>query len=220
LNKMGQLTEFIESIQEKPLRTKIAILAGIVIVVSGIYWYFVWSPGAEELKVSRGNLQRLQKKLDEYESIARELPKFELEFKRLNREFEIASMRLPQEKEIPALIDGVYAEVSASGLEPVNFVPKKEVKKDIYSEVPIQMKVAGSYAQLANFFDRISNLPRIVNVRDLNLKRDDKVSNDNDIVLSADFTTVTFRVLPVPEDFGETTDTGKPKGKGRGNRKR
>lgn len=210
---MGKLTEFVESIQEKPLRSKIAILAGIVIVLSGFYWYFVWSPNAEELKAARGNLQRLQKKLDEYESIARELPKFELEFNRLNREFEIASLKLPQEKEIPALIDGVYSQVSASGLEPINFVPNKEVKKDVYSEVPLQMKVSGSYAQLANFFYRISNLPRIVNVRDLILKRDDKVSKDNDIVLSADFTTVTFRVLPVPEDLGETTDTGKQKGR-------
>jgi type IV pilus assembly protein PilO len=214
LNKMGKLTEFFESIQGRPLSTKIGILAGIVIVVSGIYWYFVWSPNAEELKAARGNLERLQKKLDEYERIARQLPKFELEFKRLNREFEIASMKLPQEKEIPALIDGIYAQVSASGLEPIDFVPKKEVKKDIYSEIPIQMKVAGSYEQLANFFDRISSLPRIVNVRDLSLKRDDKASKGNDIVLNADFTTVTFRVLPVPENFVEPTDTGKKKGKG------
>jgi type IV pilus assembly protein PilO len=211
---MGKLTEFVDSIQEKPVSTKIGILAGIVIVLSGVYWYFVWSPNAEQLRAARGNLELLQKKLDEYELIARKLPKFELEFKRLNMEFEIASMKLPQEKEIPALIDAVYAQVSASGLEPIDFVPKKEVKKDIYSEIPIQMKVAGSYEQLANFFDRISSLPRIVNVRDLSLKRDDKASKGNDIVLNADFTTVTFRVLPVPEDFGETKDTGKPKRKG------
>ena len=210
---MGKLTEFVDSIQEKSLRAKIGLLAGVVIVLSGVYWYFVWSPKAEQLKAARGNLERLQKKLDEYESIARELPKFELEFKRLNREFEIASLKLPQEKEIPALIDGVYAQVSASGLEPINFVPKQEVKKDIYSEIPIQMKVAGSYAQLANFFDRISTLPRIVNVRDLILMRDDKASKENDIVLSADFTSVTFRVLPVPENLGETKDSGKQKRK-------
>lgn len=212
---MGTLAEFFDSIQEKPLSTKIFILAGIVIVVSGVYWYFVWSPNAEKLKADRANLKRLQMKLDEYESIARELPKFELEFKRLNREFEVASLKLPQEKEIPALIDGVYAQVSASGLEPVEFVPKKEVRRDIYSEIPIRMKVAGSYAQLANFFDRISSLPRIVNVKDLSLKRDKKTSKDNDIVLAADFTAVTFRVLPVPEDLGATKSTGKRKGKGR-----
>lgn len=212
MNKMANLADFVESIQEKPVRIKIAILVAIIAVISGIYWYFLWSPNAEELKTSRGKLQGLQTKLEEYELIAKELPKFELEFKRLNGEFEIASLKLPKEKEIPTLIDGVYSQVSASGLEPINFVPKKEVKKDIYSEIPIQMKVAGSYAQLANFFERVSNLPRIVNVRDLNLKRDDKTSKENDIVLSADFTTVTFRVLPVPEDLGETTNTGKQKG--------
>lgn len=209
---MGKLTELLDSIQEKPLSTKIAILLGTLIVISGLYWYFVWSPNSEELRAARDNLERLQKKLDEYESIARELPKFEQEFKRLNREFEIASEKLPKEKEIPTLIDGIYSEVSASGLEPINFVPKKEVKKDIYSEIPIQMKVAGSYAQVVNFFDRVSRLPRIVNVRDLILKRDDKMSKENDIVLAADFTAVTFRVLPVPEDLGEIKATGKRKG--------
>jgi type IV pilus assembly protein PilO len=206
---MTQLTEFFESIQEKPLSTKIVIVAAVVIILSGAYWYFVWSPNAEELKSARANLQRQKKKLDEYESIAKELPKFELEFKRLNREFEIASLKLPKEKEIPTLIDGVYAQVSASGLEPINFVPKREVKKDIYSEIPVQMKVGGSYSQLSSFFERVSELPRIVNVRNLSLKRDDKTSKENDIVLSADFTAVTFRVLPVPEDLGQTKNTGK-----------
>lgn len=212
---MRQLTELLESIQEKTLGTKIAILVGAVIVISGAYWYFVWSPKAEELKVARSNLQRLQKKLDEYEAIAKELPKFELEFKRLTREFEIASKKLPEEKEIPALIDGVYSEVSASGLEPVNFVPKKEVRKDIYSEIPIQMKVAGSYLQVANFFDRVASLPRIVNLRDVFLKRDERASSDRDIVLNAEFMAVTFRLLPIPEDVGSTKDSVKGKQKGK-----
>ena len=99
---MAKLPEFVESIQEKPLRTKIAILAGIVIVLSGIYWYFVWSPRAEELKADRKNLQRLKKKLDEYESIAKELPKFELEFQKLNREFEMAHRKIALRPALPA----------------------------------------------------------------------------------------------------------------------
>ena len=57
------------------------------------------------------------------------------------------------------------------------------------------MKVKGTYFELANFFDRISRLPRIVNVRDLNLKRN-KDSNVKNIELDADFNTVTFRLLP------------------------
>ncbi|MBI4228558.1 MAG: type 4a pilus biogenesis protein PilO [Deltaproteobacteria bacterium] len=210
---MANLTEFIESIQEKSLRTKIVILVAIIVVISGIYWYFLWSPRAEQLESARNKLERLQKKLEEYELIAKQLPMFELEFKRLNREFEIASLKLPKEKEIPTLIDGVYSQVSASGLEPINFVPKGEAKKDIYAEIPIQMKVAGSYLQLTNFFERISNLPRIVNVRDLKLSRDTKAKKANDIVLNADFTTVTFRVLPVPEGLEGTTDTGRQKRK-------
>ena len=59
------------------------------------------------------------------------------------------------------------------------------------------MKVKGSYFELANFFDRISRLPRIVNVRNLDLKRS-KSSSRGNIELDAEFTTVTFRLLPPP----------------------
>ncbi len=57
------------------------------------------------------------------------------------------------------------------------------------------MEVQGNYFELANFFDRISRLPRIVNVRDLNLKRS-KDSTAKNMMLDAEFNTVTFRLLP------------------------
>lgn len=194
---MASLREFIDSFEEKSLQSKLIILFVIIFLLCLIFWYFIWSPRSEELDIAGANLQREERKLQEYESVARDLPKFEKEFKRLNKEFEKAALKLPKEKEIPTLIDSVYAAVSASGLESITFTPKGEVRRDIYAEIPIEMKVLGSYFELANFFDRISVLPRIVNVNDLDLKRDENLSIDGNIVLDAQFTTVTFRVLPI-----------------------
>jgi type IV pilus assembly protein PilO len=120
-------------------------------------------------------------------------------------------LKLPKEEEIPALINSVYSDISASGLEPVVFAPKAQANKDIYAEIPIEMKVKGNYFELANFFDRISRLPRIVNVRDLNLKRSEDSSARN-IVLDAEFKTVTFRLLP-PEPASEESKLDKRKSK-------
>ena len=194
---MASIRELIDSFEEKSLQSKLITFFVIILLICLIYWYFIWSPRSEELNLARANLQREEAKLEEYEAIARDLPKFEKEFQRLNKEFEIASLKLPKEKEIPALIDSVYSAVSASGLDPITFVPKGEVKRDIYAEIPIEMKVFGSYFEIANFFDRISVLPRIVNVKNLKLERDEKMSSDGNIVLDAEFTTVTFRVLPI-----------------------
>lgn len=209
---MPRLDTLIESIHGKPLHTRLAILAGVVVVIVLVYWYFFWSPKSEELERARANLQKREKTLNEYRAVARELPKFEQEFKRLNKEFEQAALKLPEEKEIPSLIEGVYAAVSAAGLEAVAFTPKREIPRDIYAEIPIEMNVFGSYYELADFFYRVSKLPRIVNVRELNMAREDKRSSGNSIVLKASFTTVTFRLLPATNASDDKQKKGKKRG--------
>ena len=110
------------------------------------------------------------------------------------------------------MIDSIYAAVSASGLESNTFAPKPEVKKNVYAEIPIDMKVYGTYYDLARFFDRVSKLPRIVNIRDLNLSQDKNKSTGEKIVLSAAFTPVTFRLLPPqPTQPVTKTDTKRKK---------
>ncbi len=206
---MASIQEFVESINQKPFRVRLGILIAIIVVVFGAYWYFWWSPKSEELTSARAELQREEQKLNEYQAIARDLPRFEEEFKKLSKEFEESARKLPEEKEIPRLIDDIYKEVSGSGLVSNTFAPKAEVKKNIYAEIPIEMKVFGSYYDLANFFDRVSRLSRIVNVRDLNLSTDQKKGTPGNTLLTANFTTVTFRLLPPGSTQQETDTKGK-----------
>lgn len=193
---MDYVEDLAERLREQPLQNKIAILILLVAVISAVYWYFFWSPKSEELTRASSRLRQLEKQVSEYEAIAAELPKFEKENERLNREFELAARKLPKEKEIPALIDGVYSEISASNLDSIIFAPKGQVPKDIYAEIPVEMEVVGSYYDLADFFDRISRLPRIVNVRDLKLTRNEL--RGGNVKLNAKFNVVTFRLLPEP----------------------
>ena len=153
---MSYIDNISDWLDEKSLLTKIILLLVIVIVMSGIYWYFLWSPNNQRLTNLERSLQSKQKRLAELQNIEKDLPKFQQEFNRLNKEFEIASLKLPKEEEIPALINSIYSDISASGLEPQVFAPKARVPKDIYAEIPIEMEVVGTYHELANFFDRIS----------------------------------------------------------------
>ncbi len=208
---MDFLEDLTERLNEQTMQVKVGILVLIVVVISAVYWYFFWSPKAEELTRAEVKLRQVQNKVKEYEAIAAELPKFEKEFERLNREFQIVARKLPKEQEIPALIDSVYSEISASNLDSIIFAPKGQVTKEIYAEIPIEMEVIGSYYNLADFFDRISRLPRIVNVRDLQLTRNN--IRGGDVILNAKFDVVTFRLLPQPQTL--PADKKKTKGKKR-----
>lgn len=193
---MSFLENIASMLNEQTTQVKVGILLFLVAVVALGYWYFYWSPKAEELERARIRLVQVQKQVKEYEAIAAELPVFEKEHARLLKEFELVASKLPKEKEIPALIDSVYSDISASSLDSIIFAPSPQIKKEIYAEIPIQMEVVGTYYNLADFFDRISRLPRIVNVRNLNLERNS--IRGSTVVLNADFSVVTFRLLPPP----------------------
>ncbi|HKQ31817.1 MAG TPA: type 4a pilus biogenesis protein PilO [Thermodesulfobacteriota bacterium] len=206
---MSFLDDYTERLSEQPLHIKAGILLLIVAVISAAYWYFFWSPKAEELGRAQTKLKQEEIKVKEYEAVAAELPKFEKEYQRLEKEFELVARKLPKDKEIPALIDGVYSDIAASNLDSIIFAPQPQVTKEIYAEIPIEMEVIGTYFNLADFFDRISRLPRIVNVRDLQLTRNDL--RGGNVILNAKFNVVTFRLLPPQEVKPE--DTNKTKGK-------
>lgn len=207
---MDFLEELAEKLNAQTLQVRAGVLILIVAVISAAYWYFFWSPQAEELQRAEVKLSQVENRVKEYEAIAAELPKFEKENERLNREFLLVSRKLPKEKEIPALIDGVYSEISASNLDSIIFAPQGQVAREIYAEIPIQMEVVGSYYNIADFFDRISRLPRIVNVRDLQLTRNN--IRGGEVILNAKFSVVTFRLLPQPEVRPSDNKKGK-KGK-------
>ena len=191
---ISAIQNLVSTINEQTTQVKVGVLLFLVVAISAGYWYFYWSPKSDDIRRAKVRVSQVEKQVSEYEAIARELPKFEAENKRLQKEFELVASKLPKEKEIPALIDSVYKDISASNLDSIVFAPKPQVTKEIYAEIPIEMQVVGTYYNLADFFDRISRLPRIVNVRNLNLERGDGGGRN----LNATFNVVTFRLLPPP----------------------
>ncbi len=192
---MAIFEDMVESINSKSFQARLLILAVIIAVLAGAFYYFLLEPKRSEIKSLQTTLQKREKLKNEYENIARELPKFEAENKRLQNEFKQAAKKLPVKKEIATLIDSIYSAVNASGLKPIAFTPKKEVQKEVYIEIPISLNVRGSYFELANFFDRIAKLPRIVNIRNLSLKVSKNTRKK--MILNATFSAVTFRIKPV-----------------------
>lgn len=192
---MAIFEDMVESINSKPFQARLLILAVIIAVLAGAFYYFLLEPKQSEIKKLQTTLQKREKLRNEYENIARELPKFEAENKRLQNEFKQAAKKLPVKKEIATLIDSIYSAVNASGLKPIAFTPRKEVSKEVYIEIPISLNVRGSYFELANFFDRIAKLPRIVNIRNMSLKVSKNTRKK--MILNATFSAVTFRIKPV-----------------------
>lgn len=98
-----------------------------------------------------------------------------------------------------------------AGLEFLTFQPQNEMVKDFYAEIPVSIKVTGGYHNVAVFFDNVSRLYRIVNMKDIEMKAEQKANT-----LTTTCTAVTYRFVESeqkPPDGGKKTPGGDKKEK-------
>ena len=107
---------------------------------------------------------------------------------------------------MPNLLVDISQVGVGAGLEEKLFQPSAEVKKDFYAELPIKIRLTGSYHQMGEFVSGIAALPRIVTLHEMTIKPDNKDAYDN---LSFELTAKTFRYLDDAEvaaaEKGEAT---------------
>jgi type IV pilus assembly protein PilO len=187
----------IDSILKLSTQKKVLILVAILCVIVGLYLYAFFLPQQESLKVARVELTRLAKELNESKAITRDLQKFKEQVQKLNEELKTALTQLPNEREIPEILKNISSLGKESNLEFTLFRPKPEEPQQFYAKVPIELVALGSYHNIGIFFDKVSKLPRIINVVDFNMTRakDVKGKSETEILVKTSCMINTYRFI-------------------------
>lgn len=80
--------------------------------------------------------------------------------------------QLPSKTEIAGLIVDVSQTGLAAGLEFDLFQPQAEQPSEFYAQLPINIKVKGSYHQFGEFVSGLAQLPRIVTAHNILIQKD------------------------------------------------
>lgn len=109
----------------------------------------------------------------------------------------VLEKQLPSKAEMDALLSDINQAGVGRGLQFELFKPGSVAVRDYYAELPIQVRLNGGYHELGHFASDVANLPRIVTLNNVELKRDDK---SGEIELAA--VAKTYRYLD-PEEIAE-----------------
>jgi len=170
-----------DSILKLPTSKKVIILVVILCVIAGLYLKIFFLPQQEELNLAKGELSKLTKELSQSRAITRDLEKFKGQVEKLNEELKDALTQLPNEKEIPEILKNISSLGKESNLEFTLFRPKPEEPQQFYAKVPIELVALGSYHNIGIFFDKVSKLPRIINVVDFNMTRAKEIKGRSEL---------------------------------------
>jgi type IV pilus assembly protein PilO len=177
------------------VRAGAVALAFIVLSLIGIYM-FVWNGQRPELQRREAEEQQLRAEFRDKHAKAVNLEVYKQQLKDIERSFGALLRQLPGKTEVPSLLVDISQTGLAAGLQEKLFQPEPEVKKDFYAELPIKIKLTGSYHQLGEFVSGIAALPRIVTLHDIDIKPDNKDAYDQ---LSLELTAKTYRYLDEEE---------------------
>ena len=188
-----------------------AVGATFILLTLLLIYFFVWNDVRPELQQKEDQEQSLRQEFQQKHARAVNLVVYKQQLKDLQRSFGALLRQLPGKTEVPNLLVDISQTGLSAGLSEKLFQPQPEVKRDFYAELPIKIRLTGTYHQFGEFVSGIAALPRIVTLHDIEIKSDSKDAYDQ---LSLDLTAKTYRYLD-DEEIAAASQATKGKKHGR-----
>jgi type IV pilus assembly protein PilO len=199
------MSPYFEKIGRLKMVHRVIIFVGTIVLILAAFVFLVFLPKTSEMKELRTEVERLDNQIRLASIQAKNLKKLEADLAAVEEDLKSALRLLPTTSEIPSLLTNITKLGNDSNLQFLLFSPLKEVPKDLYVEIPVSVEVRGAYHDVAQFFDKVGKLDRIVNVVDISMVP----VKEYDTNLRTICKTVTYRFKEQQETKSATNDTKK-----------
>jgi type IV pilus assembly protein PilO len=189
------------SLSKLPWKAQLAVYVVIAAASAGAFYYFLEMPTQARLATQRGELAKIQERIDKGLATARQLPEFKKEVSDLQLRLDSLRPILPEEKDAADLLRRVHTLAVQSNLTIRGFKPQAISTRELHAEWPISLELEGTYHDLGAFLDRVSKVPRIINVSGLSIAG----KTESAATVAVTCTATTFVLLETP-----AADAGKP----------
>ena len=173
---------------------KILVLIAILILIPVAGYFGVWQGQIEELEKGKKQEDTLKKDYLAKKTQAINLDLHKQQLREIDTQFGALLKQLPNKSQMDALLVDINQARLSRGLQFELFKPAaSEAVREFYSELPIQVKVVGTYHDMGAFAADVGQLPRIVTLNNVSI---DAGKDGN---LTMDVTARTFRYLDEDE---------------------
>lgn len=182
----------------------------ICVAVLGIGIYLDSMNQYQDLKNARNKEIELKRTFEEKQEKAVNLGAYKKQMEDMQKIFGEMLRQLPSKTEVAALLVDISQAGLSSGLEFELFKPQSEIPIEFYAELPIQIRVNGTYHKFGDFVSAVASLPRIVTIHNFSISKPTDKSKQG-LVMEA--TAKTYRYLDEDEIAREAARKKKDKKK-------
>ncbi len=191
-----------------PVKIGLIIAVGIIVLAAG---YFLDIKNQQEtLDRARSEEVTLKRDFEVKQQKSVNLEAYRIQMKDMEESFGAMLRQLPSKTEVEHLLVDISQTGLASGIEFVLFKPEAEQFTEFYAELPIKIKMTGTYHQFGSFVSGVAALPRIVTLHNIFIRSGAKPNDP----LTMDLTAKTYRYLD-EDEVAEQKRQERDKRKGR-----
>jgi type IV pilus assembly protein PilO len=150
-----------------PQSAQIGIIVGVVALCAFGYWFVQVKPIEDS---NKKDLESLKSKTAEVAQLTPYVNKesdLSHQIENMKQQLELQKRIVPDEKEVPSFITLVQGEAQKSGIEIRRYSVRPIISHEYYNEQPFDLDVDGPYYAVVDFFQRLSQTERIINVGNL-----------------------------------------------------
>ena len=182
------------------------VLVAIFVAIPTAGYFGLWSGQYEQLERDKNTEKTLKEDYLNKKKQAINLDLHKQQLREIDTQFGALLKQLPNKAQMDALLVDINQAGLSRGLQFELFKPAaSESAKEFYSELPIQIKVVGTYHDMGSFAADLGQLSRIVTLNDVTIE----AAKDGN--LSMDATARTFRYLDDEEVANQRKAAAKSK---------
>lgn len=176
-------------LEGKPWYVSASVGVGLAAAIIFGVNYVKFNEMKDQIQRKKVEISDLDRQIAEGRSAQKSLPQFREEVGRLELDLEKLLRILPSRRDTEGLLRRLRTLTEQGDFDLLSFAPRAQSPRDFYYEWPIQIRLNGTYHELAIFFDRISRFARIINIEDLRIS---SLRGGGSHTISAQFVMKTF----------------------------
>jgi type IV pilus assembly protein PilO len=135
----------LNDIKKMSTKSKVLVVILVIFLIGYLYWFYFLSSAIEEKTSLNAKLIEMQGKIKEKEKIAMEINKYMADVAVLKENYKTALLKLPDQREIPALFHSVAMAGKDANVEFLLFEPKAAVPKVLEKQPSGEPKAAALF---------------------------------------------------------------------------
>lgn len=154
---------------EMSLATRAGILFLAAALVGAAYYYVYFNPMYQANQELATKIKAKKAENDTLRTYEPKLADLNRTMAILQQQLDIQKKIVPEDKDIDQFIKLLHDTAATSGVRIRRYTAMPVANKEFYSEVPFAIDIDGPYYSVLNFFQRVSELERIVDISNMQM---------------------------------------------------